>query len=70
MGAEEAAAAEAAADAAWEQGMKEYSDLQEWLLFRTWRFGLLFSGYLLIAASGEVRNVAGCLARDCRCVNS
>lgn len=53
MGAEEAAAAEAAADAAWEQGMKEYSDLQEWLLFRTWRFGLLFSGYLLIAASGE-----------------
>lgn len=53
MGAEEAAAAEAAADAAWEQGMKEFADLQEWLLFRTWRFGLLFSGYLLLAASGE-----------------
>ncbi|KAL4439962.1 hypothetical protein ABPG75_002963 [Micractinium tetrahymenae] len=53
MGAEEAAAAEAAAEAAWEQGMKEFADLQEWLLFRTWRFGLLFSGYLLFAASGE-----------------
>jgi hypothetical protein len=34
--------------------MAEYAALQEWLLFRTWRFGLLFSGYLLLAASGEV----------------
>lgn len=63
MGAEEAAAAEAAADAAWDQGMKEYAELQKWLLFRTWRFGLLFSGYLLLAASGEAsrRELHGCL---------
>ncbi|PRW33204.1 hypothetical protein C2E21_7817 [Chlorella sorokiniana] len=53
MSPEDAAAAEAAAEAAWQTGMKEYTDLQEWLLFRTWRFGLLFAGYLLLAASGE-----------------
>lgn len=68
MGAEEAAAAEAAADAAWEQGMKEFADLQEWLLFRTWRFGLLFSGYLLLAASGEARGRPGQLfLQGCGC---
>ena len=54
MSAEEAAAAEAASAAAFAEGMAEYAALQEWLLFRTWRFGLLFSGYLLLAASGEV----------------
>lgn len=54
MNAEEAAAAEAASAAAFAEGMAEYAALQEWLLFRTWRFGLLFSGYLLLAASGEV----------------
>ncbi|KAI7842538.1 hypothetical protein COHA_003775 [Chlorella ohadii] len=53
MSAADAAEAEAAAEAAWQMGMQEYADLQEWLLFRTWRFGLLFAGYLLLAASGE-----------------
>lgn len=57
MSAEEAAAEEAASAAAWRQGMDEYAALQEWLLFRTWRFGLLFAGYLLLAASGEVRRL-------------
>lgn len=51
----DAAAAEAEAAAAWQAGMDEFAALQEWLLFRTWRFGVLFAGYLLLAASGEVR---------------
>jgi hypothetical protein len=54
MGPADAAAAEAEAAAAWQAGMDDYTALQEWLLFRTWRFGVLFAGYLLLAASGEV----------------
>ena len=52
----EAAAAEAAAarEAARAAGLAEYEELKQYLLFRTWRFGLLFAGYLLLAASAQV----------------
>lgn len=36
-----------------EEGMKEYAELKELLLARTWKFGALFSVYLLIVVSGE-----------------
>eukprot|EP00887_Chlorella_sp_A99_P000479 scaffold17.g479.t1 len=48
-----AAEAEAALQAARAAGLAEYAELKEFLLFRTWRFGLLFSGYLLLSVSGE-----------------
>lgn len=57
----EAAAAEAAAqsEAARAASLQEYERLKEYLLFRTWRFGMLFAGYLLLAASAEVRAGSG-----------
>ena len=36
-----------------EQSLKEYEDLKALLLNRTWRFGTIFSAYLLLAVSGE-----------------
>ena len=60
--AEAAAAAAAASEAARLASLVEYEELQQWLLFRTWRFGLLFSGYLLFVASSEVGGRAGGLA--------
>lgn len=35
------------------EGMKEYEELKKLLLKRTWRFGTLFAGYLLLTVSTE-----------------
>jgi hypothetical protein len=50
---EAAAAADAASAAARGAGMAEYAALKETLLRRTWRFGALFAGYLLLGVSAE-----------------
>ena len=50
---EQEAALEAGFEASRQQGMKEYKELKDAYLRRTWKFGAFFAGYLLLGVSGE-----------------